>query len=255
MRPLPVALFTALLLTIAAAAYARQEDPAPAPAQSTSSAEEQKPPRAQAGIGGMIAVPLGDFRDSVEIAGGITGHFGIGLGDSPISLGVEATYLTYGNEDRKLPVGGLPDLTVGVSTSNDVFLLHGRVRAQKLAGRVRPYVDGLVGLNYLITTTDVDAEEYCSSYGGYFSCSDDGDSVTNLDDLVFSAGAGGGVTIGLGKSGKVKLDLSLRYLYGAEARYLTEGDILWADEGPPMLRPHRSRTDMLLIAIGIAVGR
>jgi hypothetical protein len=79
--------------------------------------------------------------------------------------------------------------------------------------------------------------------------------VTNLDDLVFSAGGGGGVGIALTRSGHVRLDLSLRYLYGGEAKYLTEGDIQWRSEGPPTLTPRRTRTDMLLIGIGIVFGR
>jgi hypothetical protein len=255
MRPSIVAVLATLMLSVAAAADARQDTPAAGSTQATASNEQKKPLRIHSGIGGIIGAPVGDFHDNVQIAGGVTGHFGISLGDSPISLGVEASYLAYGGEDRMLPVGGLPDLTVRVSTSNDVYLFHGRTRAEKRAGRVRPYVDGLVGFSYLTTTTGVDAKEYCSSLDGSYSCSDNGDSITNLDDLVFSAGIGGGVMIGLGKSGSVRLDLSLRYLYGAQAAYLTEGGIHWADTGPPILDPHRSRTDMLLISIGITVGR
>ena len=254
MKPSTVAVFTTLLLSVGAAADARQDSPAAGSAQETVR-DQNKPGRIHGGIGVIIGVPVGDFQDNILIAGGISGHFGFRLGESPLSLGVEASYLNYGNEDRMLPVGGLPDLTVGVDTSNDVFLFHGRTRAQKRAGRVRPYVDGLVGFSYLTTTTSVDAKESCSSLDGSYSCSDDGDSVTNLDDLVFSAGVGGGVMIGLGKSGSVKLDLSLRYLYGAQATYLTEGGIRWADTGPPILDPHRSRTDMLLIVIGITLDR
>ena len=254
MKPLNVAAITTLLLGLAATAHARQ-DASPDPSQTAAPADQEKPPRGQVGLGGLIAVPVGDFHDNVEIAGGITGSFGIGVGESPVSLGLELTYVTYGGEDRSLPVGGLSDLTVGVNTSNDIFLLHGRVRAQKLTGRVRPYVDGLAGFNYLFTSTAIDASEYCSNYGGTYSCSGGGDSVTHLDDLVFSAGGGGGVGIALTKSGKLRLDLSLRYLYGAEAKYLTEGDIRWMDDGPPILHPRRTRTDMLLIGIGIAFGR
>lgn len=255
MRASTVVVLTALMLGVAATADARQDSPAAGSAQETASRDQKKPARIHGGIGVIVGVPVGDFQDNILIAGGITGHFGFRLGESPLSLGVEASYLNYGSEDRMLPVGGLPDLTVGVDTSNDVFLFHGRTRAQKRAGRVRPYVDGLVGFSYLTTTTSVDAKESCSSLDGSYSCSDDGDSVTNLDDLVFSAGVGAGVMIGLGKSGSVKLDLSLRYLYGAQATYLTEGGIRWADTGPPILDPHRSRTDMLLIGLGITLGR
>lgn len=256
MKPLHVAVVAAtLLLGLGATAQARQESAAPTPAQPAAAADQEKPPLGQFGLGGVIAVPVGDFHDNVEIAGGIAGSFGVGLGDSPVSLGLELTYVTYGGEDRNLPVGGLSNLRVGVNTSNDIFLMHGRVRAQQLTGRVRPYLDGLVGFNYLFTSTEIDANEYCSNYGGSYNCSGNGNSVTHLDDLVFSAGGGGGVGIAVTKSGKVRLDLSVRYLYGAEAKYLTEGDIHWTDDGPPVLHPRRTRTDMLLIGIGIAFGR
>jgi len=256
MRPLlTLTTLTALIAGVAGAADARQENATAIPPQTAAAADQEPPPRGQFGLSGVIAAPLGDFHDNVEVAGGITGSFGVGVGASPVSLGLELTYVTYGGESRNLPVGGLSDLTVGVDTSNDIFLMHGRVRAQKLTGRVRPYVDGLVGFNYLVTSTEIDANEYCSSYGGFYSCSGDGDSVTHLDDLVFSGGGGGGVGIALTRSGKVRLDLSLRYLYGAEARYLTEGDLIWVDDGPPILHPRRTRTDMLLIGVGITFGR
>ena len=87
------------------------------------------------------------------------------------------------------------------------------------------------------------------------SCdSDDTDSMTNLDDLVLSAGGGGGVQIGFGQvPHRVRLDLSVRYLYGGEARYLAEGWIPWQSPINPLAR--RSRTDMLLVYVGVAFGR
>src|SRR5262245_49042521 len=115
MRPSIVAVLTTLMLSVAAAADARQDSPVPVSTQATAS---KNPPRSQGGLGVLIGVPVGDFGDNVAGAGGITGHFSIGLGHSPISLGVEASYLNYGGQDRMLPVGGLPDLTVGVNTSN-----------------------------------------------------------------------------------------------------------------------------------------
>ena len=45
---------------------------------------------------------------------------------------------------------------------------------------------------------------------------------------------------------------------GVEAlteKYLTEGDIHWGREGPPTLTPRRTRTDMLLIGVGVVFGR
>jgi hypothetical protein len=53
----------------------------------------------------------------------------------------------------------------------------------------------------------------------------------------------------------MRLDLSLRYLYGGEAVYLTEGDIHWQMDGPVILQPRRSRTDLLMVYVGLAWGR
>jgi hypothetical protein len=47
----------------------------------------------------------------------------------------------------------------------------------------------------------------------------------------------------------------LRYLYGGEAEYLTEGDIQWQEDGPVILVPRRTRTDMLMVYVGLTWGR
>ena len=254
-RLLPLAVLLASLLV--AAASAAQEPPAPAPAPTPAVAQgAPKRPLMQAGLGLMMGVPVGDFHENVALALGLAGHLGFGLGSSPISIGVEGTYLWYGSESRDVPLVGMPGLAVGVDTANDMFLLHGRVRAQRPDGRVRPYVDGLVGFNYIATTTSVDAEDTCYYIGSTFYCSDDGDSVTNLEDVVLSAGGGAGVMFAFGASPhSMRLDLSLRYLYGGEAEYLTEGDIQWQEDGPVILVPHRTRTDMLMVYVGFTWGR
>jgi hypothetical protein len=250
MTPLPkLATFIVLLLATETAA-ARQGGPTTPPPTATPSQAAQRP-LFQGGVGGMLGIPIGDFSDDIDLTGGVSGQFDFALGPSPFSAGAEATYLWYGSETRDVPLSGIPDLTVPIETSNGIFLLHGRIRAQKREGRVRPYVDGLVGFNYLITTTSVDADTSCSGR----SCDDDDtDSITNLDDLVLSAGGGGGAQIGLGRAPyRVWLDLSVRYLYGGEANYLTEGWIPWNAPVNPLVR--RSRTDMLLVFIGVAFGR
>lgn len=257
MRSRRLLLLVAFLLSPPASAVAAPQDPAgPAPVQASAAPPDAvAPPLIQAGLGFMMGIPVGDFQDNVDFAGGISGHVAFGVGRSPITIGAEATYLWYGTETRDVPLVGLPDLAVEVETSNDIFLLHGRVRAQKPEGRVRPYVDGLAGFNYLITTTTVHGDVSCSGFQGIHSCSEDGDSTTNLDDLVFSAGGGAGIMFAFSDNPRAaRLDLSVRYLYGGEAAYLTEGDIRWQD-GPAVFVPHRSRTDMLLVQIGVAFGR
>jgi hypothetical protein len=204
----------------------------------------------QGGLGLALGVPVGDFSENVDIAAGVTGQFDYGIGGSPFSLGAEGTILFYGSESRHVPLVGFPDLSVKVETSNQMAFLHGRLRAQRREGRVRPYLDALVGFNYISTTTSVVADEVCVDNG---SCDDD--SRTDIDDLVLSAGGGAGVTFGFGAAPHTaRLDIGVRYLYGGEADYLTEGAIFRGRE-PVALEPHRSRTDMVMIYIGVAFGR
>ena len=246
------------MILSAPAASAGQEQTAPPldPASPATTQAEAERPIFQLGLGLMMGVPVGDFHENVAFSVGLTGHLDFGLGRSPISVGIEGTYLWYGDESRHVPLVGIPGLAVKVDTTNDMFLLHGRVRAQRPGGRVRPYLDGLVGFNYISTRTKVDAEDICYDIAGTYACTDDGDSITNVDDLVLSAGGGAGVQFAFSASpDSIRLDLSVRYLYGGEAEYLTEGDILWRDDGPLILQPRRSRTDMLMVYVGLAWGR
>jgi hypothetical protein len=246
----------ALLVSVPAAALAGgQEPPAPDPVPALAGqAQEQpsKPSRFQGGLGMMIGVPVGDFGDNVEIAAGISIKFDVGLGGSPLSAGVELTYLSYGSESLDVPLVGMPELSVDVNTSNDIILFHGRVRAQRREGRVRPYVDGLVGLTNIFTRTSIEGDVTCTGAG---SCTETGDSVTNIDDVAFSAGGGAGFMVGFGESPRsARLDVSVRYLYGGEAEYLTEGAIRWGGDAAALL-PHRTQTHVVLVDIGIAFGR
>jgi hypothetical protein len=241
----------ACVLALAVPLAAAGQDTQGAASQTTPPPAPPPGPRHwQGGLGLALGVPVGDFSEHVDIAAGVTGQFDYGLGGSPFSLGAEGTVLFYGSESRHVPLVGFPDLSVKVETSNQMALLHGRLRAQRRQGRVRPYVDGLVGFNYISTTTSVDADEVCVDNG---SCDDD--SRTDLDDLVFSAGGGAGVTFGFGAGPyTTRLDIGVRYLYGGEADYLTESGNLGRRD-PVALEPHRSRTDMVMIYIGVAFGR
>jgi hypothetical protein len=202
-------------------------------------------PLIQLGGGLIIGVPVGDFGQNVEVAAGLAGQFDVGLGQSIFSVGLEGGYQWYGTESRRAPLSPtIPDIIVKITTENDLWTLHGRFRAQRREGRLRPYVDGLAGLTNLRTTTFLENCDDCDNLGS-----------TNLSDFVFSYGGGGGLTIGFGPPPDVfRLDLSLRFLAGGEADYLTEGGIR-NEAGVVVLDVRRSRTDMLLVYVGVAIGR
>ncbi len=236
--------FPALVLVLAAAA--------PAVLHAQPEAARKEPTRIQGGLGVLAGVPLGEFGN-IETAGGVSGHFAVVLGDSVVSVGVEAAGLIYGSESRKVPLSSaipdLPGVVVTVNTDNEMILVHGRVRAQPRRGRWRPYIDGLFGFTRIYTTTSIE-EADCDA----FSCTS-GISAMNQGDFVPSFGGGAGVMVGFGSPPHLaKLDVSVRYLRGGEADYLTEGAIR-REGGQAFADISRSRTDMVLVYIGVAFGR
>jgi hypothetical protein len=211
----------------------------------------RQPTQLQAGIGVQAAAPVGDFGTHVEAAGGVLAHLDAGLARSVFSVGGEIAYLIYGDESREVALGSLiPDIpaaSVKVNTENAMVLLHARLRAQRRAGRWRPYVDSLFGFNSLFTTTSIE----CSDS----SCESSVAEATNSRDFVLSYGGGAGIMIGFRPSPRsLRLDLSARYLRGGEAQYLIEGAI-HRENGQAILNFSRSRTDMIAFYVGIAAGR
>ena len=216
----------------------------PVPGSAESQESGQAPARLQLGIGILAGLPSGEFSDNVDTSGGVAGHVGYRLGETPVSLGVEVGFLWYGSESRKVPFSlTIPDVLVEVNTNNYVLLTHGRVRVQPRVGFVRPYVDGLFGFNYIFTRTSVD----------FGDLEERTVATTNLDDFTPSYGGGGGVMINFPAwPDSFSLDFAVRYLYGSEAEYLTQGSII-REEGRATLDVTRSRIDLLNVYIGVAV--
>jgi hypothetical protein len=205
----------------------------------------------QGGLNFMAGFPQGDFKDNVDENGfGIGGEFLYSPSTTPLAFGVSLGFMNYGEESRREPFSTtIPDVEVEVKTTNNIVVGHLIFRAQVKQGPIRPYVDGLVGFNYLFTETkieDVDDEvEIASS--------------TNLDDGVFSYGIGGGVMLRLytGKTKKAKtwsilLDLRFRYIVGGEAEYLKEGSIKRVN-GKVVFDKIQSKTDILTTQLGVTV--
>ena len=224
--------------------------PHPAHAQTPSSVDR---PRFQGGVNLVQAFAVGDFSERVNLAVGGLFQFDAGLGDTIFSVGGEIGYMGYGHVNRKVDVSSLipeiPHATLSVTTTNSMIPMHARLRAQRRFGRWRPYADALFGGNLISTDTSID----CSANDNG-ACSGD-TSATNAEDLVLSVGAGGGVMIEFTpRHGAPKLDLSFRYLRGAEGIYLTKGAIQ-VDGSTAILDLSRSRTDMVAFYIGLVFGR
>lgn len=208
-------------------------------------------PNFQGGLNFIAGFPQGEFKDNVDENGfGIAGEFLYSPSTSPLGIGVSLGFMNYGQESRREPFSTtIPDVEVEVSTTNNIAMGHLLLRAQSKKGHIRPYVEGLVGFNYLFTETKIedvdDNEEIASS--------------TNLDDGVFSYGGGGGVMVQLysskGKKAKIwrlLFDLRVRYIVGGEAEYLKEGSIK-RENGEVVFDKIKSKTDILTTHLGVTV--
>ncbi len=221
-------------------------------------AAAQPPSSFTGGAGLILGFPQGEFRDHVPNLGlGLSGNVGVRVAGSPLVLGLDLGFMIYGHEARTEPFSlTIPDVTVRVTTSNNIFLGHLMMRLQPPEGDVRPYLDGLFGFKYFWTETSIRSLNW----------SDDQEplaSSTNLDDFALSYGGRMGVAILLWDGterrrqngqgvGKVMLDLRLGYLLGSEADYLKKGSIDRLENGTVVFDIDRSHTDFLNFFLGVS---
>lgn len=197
-----------------------------------------------------VGVPVNEFGDNVTNNGyGLTANFGYAPEKNPYLIGLSLGYLNYGSETRAERFSTtIPDVTVDVTRSNNIALVHLLLRVQPNTGGVRPYLQGVAGLNYLFTETEVK-----SRTGSQVA------SSTNQSDVAFSYGAGGGVMFRVHDAGdepsdglrQVLIDIGARYTFGGRATYLKEGAIEIRD-GHVFYHPTTSKTDLIVFEIGVA---
>jgi hypothetical protein len=198
------------------------------------------------------AFPMGAFQQNLGTAGvSVDLSMGHRLGRSPFTLGVDVYFMIYGNRTHDEDLGGTIPLTVEVETSNNVIQGLVYLKCQPLRGRIRPYLEALVGGSYLYTDTSISST----------NSSDEIASSTNFDDFTFCAGGGAGLDIHLGGGGRtafgtrktdVWLDLKVRYLLGGRAQYLREDSIV--SDGRTFTYAYRESTTNLLSAqIGVCL--
>jgi len=207
----------------------------------------------QASANFSLGFPQNEFRNNVDQIGysGV-GHFAYSFRNSPFLVGISLGILVYGSERREEPFGPtIPDVMVDVVTRNNIFLCHFLFRVQPPRGTLRPYLDGLIGFNYLFTDTSVKSQRFDE---------DNPIASSNMyNDMAFSYGAGGGMMVQVltkqrasGKGSFVMyIDMAVRYLKGGRAEYLKEDSI--RIEGDQVLYDvNRSTTDLVTGYIGVS---
>lgn len=200
-----------------------------------------------AGINFILAFPQGEFKENID-------RLGFGLGGefmfltpkkgSPVGMGINVGFINYGSETRREPFSNtIPDVTVDVDRSNNLFNFHIMLRVAPYAGKLRPYAEGLFGGAYIYTETNIKSrgvEEVASS--------------TNFDDFAWNYGGGAGLMYQVYRNNDdgtaFFIDLKARYLFGSEAEYLKEGSVI-IENGQVIYEVSRSKTDLLTAQLGV----
>ena len=204
----------------------------------------------QGGVDLLLGSPQKEFRKNVDRLGyGVTLNAGYAPEGTPVMLGLEFGFMNYGSSDRREPFSTtIPDVFVKVSTTNNFILGHAFVRIQPNSGKFRPYLQGMVGFNYLFTETKIENENNLSQEVA---------GSTNLSDGAFSYGGGAGVMFLIyqptdGTISDLYIDLGARYIFGGQAEYLKEGSVRNVN-GRVAYDVIKSETDLLEFQIGVTV--
>ena len=203
-------------------------------------------------VGGsfMVGSPQGEFRNYVDQLGygfQIHGTLWTPSKERPFTIGLNIGYMIYGSRTDRRPFSlTIPDVNVDVTRTNNLANFHLLFQVSPFTGTVRPYIEGLFGGAYLFTQTEVKSDYNNETLA----------STTNYDDFSWSYGAGGGMLFRVAQDlGDVKtlyLDLKARYIYGTEARYLTEkGIVINPANSQVYYFPQKSKTDLLTFHIGV----
>lgn len=104
-----------------------------------------------------LGLPQGPFEEQLdEIGFGLNLMGGYLLPGAPVMIGLDLNFSIFGIDRRTEPLSTtIPDLRVDVENSYNMLSTLFLVRTTGRSRTFRPYIDALVGFNYLYTDTVV----------------------------------------------------------------------------------------------------
>lgn len=218
---------------------------APLGAQAPDSAD----PRFHAGLSAIVAQPLGEFDDYVDVGGGLQAHFRVNLDPAGIvGLRFQGGFVNYGHETRQVCLSQTVGcrITVDLTTSNNIFILAAGPEIGVPLGPVRLYANGGIGLGYFSTDSHVSGTSDSEPFARTENYGDGG--------LALNGGGGAQIRIARAQEMPVSIDLGVSYQRNGQREYLTEGGIRDLPDGSIELDVRRSDANLLLWQLGVSVG-
>lgn len=197
------------------------------------------------GVGIGVSAPTGDFdrtwgRDMFMLGA----QLAFPMRRVPILQGgFSFGYSVMGGKSTDVPVNTnfVADTTGELNTRCKVFSYHPMLRLSPLTGRVRPYVDGMVGFRQFSTTTKVTAQGVEENIS----------KERNETDLAFSTGWAAGVQVTLGRLAYAEVRVE-RFDSG-EATYVDPESVTVSDQGVVNFSTLTSNTDVVNVLFGIGL--
>jgi hypothetical protein len=206
------------------------------------------PVRGEFGVNLVLAMPVGEFDDYVDLGGGVNG-FGVIFVDDRQTFGIrlDVAYLVYGSNTVRVPLSPtVPFVDVEVTTQNGIGSLG--LGPQILLGRgsLRPYMHASVGFSYFATTTSVEGTRDSEPFA----------STTNFDDMTFAVVGGGGLRVMLTETRRnpVALDFGVKYVRNGLTQYLREGGLVALPDGGVEIEAIESETNLTTFHLGVTIG-
>lgn len=210
-------------------------------------------------IYGNIGLPSPEFKKAVDNSiGGTAVGFGVnGLFNlngkkkepSPVSLGVDFSFLTFGRDKIKSTSDSPPyKTTFNLYSINAVSRL---ILSNRAKGFV-PFVDGMLGMKIFNTRTKIDKSLIDYVLGDK---EEEIIGTTNRNGLGYAVGLGWYTrkSKGVEGAGNPSFSMRLMYLWGDRIRYIKRGTMQVDPDGNLTFESGYTYTNMILIQFGVTL--
>jgi hypothetical protein len=212
------------------------------------------------GLSAMAGIPSPHFKDAVDNK---TGGMGMGLGlnvaanpfgkkkSSPLWVGADLFYLNFGR-DKIAETSTAPPY----KTSFNFYSISGMGRIYMNQHRgFTPFIDGLLGVKIFNARTKIDKAAFQT-----IIAEEQEEVINNSTDSGLGYGLGFGLfnrKYKVAKDGETmshgSFTVRVLYLWGDETQYVKRGSVRVENGGYVYFDQGRTRTDMVVIQIGVTV--